>query len=551
MIDFNHPYLKLQIIAYIGNKRRLLPLIYEAVEKLYPEEKNGLSFLDLFSGSGVVSRMAKLDGFQVIANDWEIYSEIINNAYLGINGTDLERMFGTYGGIAAVLEMLNSAPTPPSDEEYIAHYYAPSDPDPARADFKKERLFYTRPNALVIDSIRNRIEHMYPGTQTGIRKQEKDLLVALLLYKAATHTNTSGVFKAYHKGFGGHGRDALSRILKPITLDLPVLIDSGQEMRVFRQDANELVRKDLGRIDICYIDPPYNQHQYGSNYHMLKTIALWDKPPVNNELAKTGFLKEKSAIRKDWTETRSAYCYREKADLAFSDLLENLNTRHILVSYSTEGIIPFERMKELCSRKGRVDLITNEYIKYRGGRQSNSRLNRNIEFIISIDSGTKRKTDDKRIDEIIERKKIQLLLGKYYRKTDLFRQFSCNGNSISTEYLKMQTDNFFTLSEDQQKCQLSLRMLRDLGDRLSRCVCTTREDELNEILIRYANDSNGSSPLLTYVPRILRKLAHRKYRKLFEQFIDRFREIGRKDLHTKLLRQLDELDAIAAKRFTQ
>ncbi len=43
------------------------------------------------------------------------------------------------------------------------------------------------------------------------------ILLSILIYEAATHTNTSGVFKAFHKGFGGHGKDALQRILKKIS----------------------------------------------------------------------------------------------------------------------------------------------------------------------------------------------------------------------------------------------------------------------------------------------------------------------------------------------
>ena len=87
-IDFRHPYLSRQIIAYIGNKRRLLPLIREAVARCSVQGSEAPTFLDLFSGSGVVSRLARLSGFRVVSNDWEYYSYVINRAFLGIEKKD-------------------------------------------------------------------------------------------------------------------------------------------------------------------------------------------------------------------------------------------------------------------------------------------------------------------------------------------------------------------------------------------------------------------------------------------------------------------------------
>ena len=37
-------------------------------------------------------------------------------------------------------------------------------------------------------------------------------------------------------------------------------------------------------VDIAYLDPPYNQHPYGSNYHVLNSVVLWDKPPLSKQI---------------------------------------------------------------------------------------------------------------------------------------------------------------------------------------------------------------------------------------------------------------------------
>ena len=88
-IDYRHPYLTQQIIAYIGNKRRLLPLLYEAIAKCHPQNPSGSVFFDMFAGSGVVSRLAKFLGFKVYSNDWEHFAFVLNKSYLEVNEKDL------------------------------------------------------------------------------------------------------------------------------------------------------------------------------------------------------------------------------------------------------------------------------------------------------------------------------------------------------------------------------------------------------------------------------------------------------------------------------
>ena len=97
-------YLTDQLIPYIGNKRKLLGLIGQAVEMT---GLSGGTFLDLFAGSGVVSRFAKVSGFRVIANDWEPYAHIINSAYISTNRTP---PFESFGGAEAFCEHLNALP---------------------------------------------------------------------------------------------------------------------------------------------------------------------------------------------------------------------------------------------------------------------------------------------------------------------------------------------------------------------------------------------------------------------------------------------------------
>ncbi len=564
--DFSTPYLTEQIIAYIGNKRKLLPLIYSAMENTGLELKPGLKFFDVFSGSGVVSRMAKSLNFEVYANDWEYYANVLSKGYVETNDSDIVELFGSEEKFIQKLDEINSLKNPTSEKQYIAKYYAPKEFDAGLVDFKTERLFYTRQNALAIDKIRNYIESAYSEKQNPKNSKKieaenarnakiRNLLLSELIYESATHTNTSGVFKAFHKGFGGHGKDALKRIMAGIKLNRPILIDSEQPVHVFQENANELVKKIRG-IDIAYLDPPYNQHQYGSNYHLLNTIAKWDHIPAPLDLNSKGVLKEKAAIRHDWVNTKSDYCYREIAEKTFSELIDSIDAKHILISYSTDGIIPFTKMRDICTRKGRLSIVTNEYSTYKGGKRSNSRQNTNIEFILCIDTA---KTNDeeslKKIDAILMRKKLMLLFKQKFSEKKILesvkkfnkrkeeeksffksvaikdkeesepkrkRRTKKNEKEIAFDNgnreFSVSTKNFFELEPPADAIEMTIEELDEMHSVLSPCACETKEDEIAELVAKIKK-GNVTLNLARKLPATLKNLAHKKNKEAFMKWL--------------------------------
>jgi adenine-specific DNA-methyltransferase len=561
-IDLRHPYLTRQIIAYIGNKRRLLPLIQGAIARCYSEPVRDLSFFDPFSGSGVVSRFARLSGFRVFSNDWEYYSYVINRAFLGIDKSELEDLYREHGGLEKLLEQLNNLPDPSPADQYIARHYSPSTEDPEKVDFRRERMFYTRRNGLTIDKIRHRIEELYPegeGCDSPKRMKEKLLLIALLLYESATHSNTSGVFKAYHKGFGGHGGDALPRIMAPIGMQMPVLINARYSARIYCEDAQMLVDSEkLGHLrwDIVYLDPPYNQHQYGSNYHLLNTIARWDRPPVDDSVNEKGVLKQKAAIRKDWVRTRSDYCYRDCARKAFSRLLGSIDAEHILLSYSTEGIIPFEELLELCIRWGEPEIITDRYTKYRGGKQSINRLNRNVEFVLIIHrKKTAGKESLQRIKSALLERRIGLLMEKKYSLDRLAHNFSLDRKKMSITLpgsgLTLATRNFFEIIPPFEPHTESGIEQKELARRLADSACRDKGEELEQILRIIGEDGCERPYFIRKIPETLKKFAHKKYRQVFLFWLERVKGIKKAfpELYALIKEKVDAVETLAWKRF--
>jgi adenine-specific DNA-methyltransferase len=559
-MDLRHPFLTEQLIAYIGNKRALLPFLAEIFSRLVPEEsdarnaaRSGRTFLDPFAGSGAVSRLARLMGYTVGANDWEFYSFVINSCHLGLGRKDLGDLFTGRGGLEAVLAELNGLPAPSEEAAYISRHYAPRSTE--NADWRTERLFYTRENALVIDAVRQRIEEMYPGTPEGEKAfREKAALLAPLLYEAATHTNTSGVFKACHRGFGGHGKDALRRIMAGIRVRPPVLIDSPALSTVACMDARLFLS---GRgADICYLDPPYAAHQYGSNYFMLNTIARWDRPPVSEERGPEGRLLHKAGIREDWTRTRSAFCYPDTALPALREVVAAADCRWLVVSYSNEGLIGLEELCDLLAGMGSLALYSTGYVKYPGGKQSLGRTTRNLEIALVVDRRS-RPAAGNVADGLLRPVRIARLLGMAFDPRRVRAAFPvedggivigrCGGGRVCLpmrHYWRFPADApppCFDTDADAE------RFIAALSD----CALRDVKEEIDVLLgiVGQLQDIREKGKLLKVILRLLNKLAHRKYGDVFADELATLRKLSGADPGLDNFRAgLDRIAETAARR---
>jgi adenine-specific DNA-methyltransferase len=379
-------YIFNQIIPYIGNKRRLLGLIQNALASTDLDPAVA-TFADLFAGSGVVSRMAKRFGYRVVANDWEPFTLPINTCAIERNTAPPFAALGGYGEAIATLNQL------PPREDWVTRHLCPR--DDIEYDTKVDRMFFMRKNGMRIDAIREQIADWRRDGR--IDSREEACLLAPLLYQVCYTSNTSGVFKGFHNGWGGQTGTALYRIASDLTMSPAVLHDNGRENQVVATDALN-VAENLSDPEqtIAYLDPPYNQHPYGSNYHVLNSIALWDKPEVTLTISRG----TKSAIRTDWrTERRSAYNYGASALTAYRSLLDALQARYILTSYSTDGIIPMEDILRANTERGGVTLEVREYKRYRVSSQRYSEKPVNVEFIVVLDTHAKANGN---IDELVD-----------------------------------------------------------------------------------------------------------------------------------------------------
>lgn len=356
-------YLKSQLITYIGNKRTLLPLINEGFKAAKNAlGKDRLTILDLFSGTGVVSRMARQHAHHLIANDLEVYSEVTNLCYLS-NRKEVD-LLGLREAIALFRKNVQENFSP----GFITELYAPVDENNITLD---DRVFYTRRNAIFLDTFCR----LLPTVQPEYRRY----ILAPLLSQASMKTNTSGVFKGFYKNkagigqFGGEAKNALSRILADIEINEPILSSLECSSEVFREDANKLV-KNVGKVDVAYFDPPYNQHPYGSNYFMLNLISDYRAPQD---------LSRVSGIPKNWN--RSPYNKPNKAEEALFSAISDCRASFVLISYNSEGFIPHETFLQKLEKMGNLSVLDQEYNTFRGCRNLRNRDTYVTEFLYLLD----------------------------------------------------------------------------------------------------------------------------------------------------------------------
>lgn len=341
-------YLDEQLLTYLGNKRSLLPMIEQGLSEIEKDIQIH-SIIDMFSGSGVVSRLFKSKGYEVIANDQEGYAKIVSECYLSNpEEFDLNKWTEIKEKIENYPEVTNGV---------ISTLYAPQDTNDIKAG---ERAFYTKENAVRIDTYRKAIEEVCP-------EEYKKFFIAPLLSEASIHTNTSGVFKGFYKDrntgigkFGGTRGSALDRITGKITLSPPILCDKSAKYTVYQSDANELSSQISA--DVAYLDPPYNQHPYGSNYFMLNVI-LKNEMPTN--------ISKVSGIVADWN--RSNYNKKAKIYQSLNEIIANLDVKYILLSYNSEGFLSYDDIIKMLEQYGEVSVFSTQYNTFRGCRNLQDR----------------------------------------------------------------------------------------------------------------------------------------------------------------------------------
>jgi len=312
------------MIKYLGSKRTLVPAILEIIGSL-PDVH---TVVDLFSGTSRVGHALKREGYRVRANDHNAYAATLARTYVQ---ADHERWHDEATARIAELNRLPGAPG----------YFTET--------FCERSRFFQPDNGARVDAIR---EALAASRADGSLPPELEAVLLVSLMEAADRVDsTTGLQMAYLKSWAPRSHNALQ-------LRVPELLPRA---RAGAGEAHQLDAVDAARTltgDLAYLDPPYNQHKYLGNYHIWESLVLWDKPEVYGTACK----------RIDCKERKSDFNSKRRAADALRDVIDALDVRHLLVSFSDEGYLEREHVIELLSTRGRVSVVEQSGKRYVGAQ---------------------------------------------------------------------------------------------------------------------------------------------------------------------------------------
>ena len=334
-------------MRFIGGKTLIIPYIIELIKEKTIDVK---SISDVFAGSGVVSREFKNLGYDVISNDLMYFSYVLLRGTVGINSKlEFKNL-----NISNPIEHLNNLNLENMNLDlencFIYQNFSP----------KGGRMYFTEENALKIDLIRLQIENWY--NDSLINEDEYFYLLTCLIEAVPFVSNITGVYGAYLKYWDKRALNNLE--LKNV--DLSINNSVGQ---AYNEDSNKLIENI--KTDLAYFDPPYNQRQYLPNYHVLETIAKYDSPKIKGV---TGL--------RDYSEQKSDYCRKDSVFNAFEDLIKNTNSRYILLSYNTEGLLSHDEIISILEKYGKKNTVNYKFIDYKRYKNAQTNKNKNLKEVL-------------------------------------------------------------------------------------------------------------------------------------------------------------------------
>lgn len=321
-------------MRFIGCKTLLLDNIKAVIDEKAPDAK---SICDVFSGTSTVARFFK-QWYEIYSNDILYFSYVLQR---GTIECDTQPKFAGLRDkihISDPIEYFNGLrpedmETLPQERRFFQNTYAPTG----------GRMYVNDENALRIDFARNRVEDW---KQNGLlTDDEYYYLVACIIEGIPFVSNISGTYGAFHKEWERRSYKVYELFRLPV-------ISNGKNNRCFNMDGAKMLLHVSG--DVLYIDPPYNERQYLPNYHVLETAAKYDFPEVRGVTA-----------QRPYENNKSDFCIKNKVVGAFDELICHAGFKHIILSYSTDGLMTLEEIENVMKKYGKPETFKIYWIPYR------------------------------------------------------------------------------------------------------------------------------------------------------------------------------------------
>lgn len=333
-------------MRYLGNKESILTEISELLDSKGLLQK-GYTFFDAFCGSGSVADHFKTH-YDIIINDNLTWSVMYTKGRLCAPTCTFSKLgFDPF-------EFLNSTNT--VNQGFIYKNYAPTE---------TQRMYFTPENAGRIDFFRKQIEDWKVADK--LTDGEYCYLMACLIESVSDVSNTAGVYGAFLKKWD-------SRALKKITFSRVDFRNKySNAVTTFNSKIEDII--DDVDCDILYLDPPYTQNQYGTQYHLLETLVLDDNPSVS----KITGSRSTAPMRSDWSK-------EYKANILFDRILAKTKAKHIILSYNNDGFMSKEYIEAAMKRYGKPETYVCKkiaYKKYQNWKSQNER--KHFEYLFYVE----------------------------------------------------------------------------------------------------------------------------------------------------------------------
>lgn len=333
-------------MRYLGNKESILTEIKDLLESQGLLNKKYV-FFDAFCGSGSVSDYFK-SNYDIIINDNLTWSVIYTKGRICASLCTFEKLgFNPF-------EFLNSSNT--IIKGFFYNNYAPTN---------TPRMYFTPENAGRIDYFRKQIEDW--KNKNLLSEEEYFYLLASLIESVSDVSNTAGVYGAFLKKWD-------SRATKKIKFNK---VDSCsyecKSLKVYNSKIEDII-EDIN-CDILYLDPPYTQNQYGTQYHLLETLILDDNPSIS----KITGSRSTSPMRSDWSK-------EYKANILFDRIIAKTKAKYIILSYNNDGLMTKEFIEAVMKRYGKPETFVCKkiiYKKYQNWKSQNK--NKHYEYLFFVE----------------------------------------------------------------------------------------------------------------------------------------------------------------------
>jgi len=245
---------------YVGNKRKLIPVLIKLIDK-YDIKYD--TFLDLFCGSAYVSMAIKLLDKKIITNDILTSSYInalafVKNTGIELNETEKIYLLNNKNSKYSLETILNRHSDKFTDNEInnIGNYYENVKNLFASSIYSNYYIIDYIKYALAIVTIQNYIiDHCFVGGRLN-----NGQILSNLEHRLKHQRNKKS------------GEMLFSKI--KIQWKKPLLLNDKNDHECYNLDAISLLQmNDNLKIDLCYIDPPYGGDQ--SDY--LKSYCFFEE----------------------------------------------------------------------------------------------------------------------------------------------------------------------------------------------------------------------------------------------------------------------------------